>query len=153
MSYIDRNLLPGERILFRTRKHLIVFLFPVLWLIFAIYASAYMAGNPILVKLVWVPWFLAAILWGAVWLTFITSEFVVTDKRIMMREGFFFRHTNEMRVATISQVNVDQSLMGQLFDYGAVTINAFGVSDYFTMVAKPISFQRYVNQQLDQVAR
>lgn len=153
MSYIDRNLLPDERILFRTKKHLIIFFYPVLWVIFSVYATSYMSANPILFKLQWAPWALAAIFLTYTWLEYTFSEFAVTTKRVMMREGFFYRHANELRLATISQVNVGQSLIGQILNYGAVSINAFGAFDSYTLIAKPFLFQKFVNEQLDKVAR
>ena len=153
MSYIDRNLLPDERILFRTKKHLIIFFFPVVWTIFSIYASDYMNANPILSKMVWAPWVVALIFWCSVWLNYMTSDYAVTNKRLMMREGFFVRHANEMRLTTISQVNVDQSLPGQLLNYGVVSINAFGAYDSFTMIANPFAFQKVVNEQLDKMVK
>lgn len=153
MSYIDRNLLPDERILFRTKKHLIIFFFPMLWVIFSFYATSYMNQNEVLYKLQWAPWILAAIFLGYSWLEYTFSEFAVTTKRVMMREGFFYRHANELRLATISQVNVGQSLIGQLLNYGAVSINAFGAYDAYTLIAKPFLFQKYVNEQLDKIVR
>ena len=153
MSYIDRNLLPDERILFRTRKHIIIFLFPLLFLIFSIYAGVYIRSNPILVRLEWAPWLVTAIWWAAVGIEYTTSEFAVTNKRLMMREGFFYRHALEMRLATISQVNIVQSLLGQLLDYGAIMINAFGANDSFSYIGKPYLFQKYVNEELDKLTR
>ena len=55
MSYIDRNLLPDERILFRTRKHLIIFFYPAILVIIAGYAYQYMHQNPFLVRIEWLP--------------------------------------------------------------------------------------------------
>jgi len=153
MSYIDSNLMKDERVQFRTKKHLIIYVFPLAWTIFSAYASPYMRANPFLVKLAWLPWLLALIFWLYVWLEYVTSEFVVTNKRIMMREGFFFRHTNETRLAAVSQVNVDQSLLGRMLGYGIVSINAFGAFDYFPSIARPVLFQRYVNEELDKVSR
>ena len=153
MSYIDRNLLADERILFRARKHLVIFFLPAVWIIFCFFAWSYMAANPLLSKLVWLPWVLALFFFLYVWLEYIASEYVVTNRRIMMREGFFYRHTNETRLATISQINVNQSLLGQILNFGTVIINAFGAFDTFTMIAKPFLFQKYVNEQLDKVAK
>ena len=151
MSYIDRNLLPDEQIIFRTKKHIIVFFFPLLLTVFAFYAIDYMHNNPILVNLQWVPLFIAFIFWLNVGLEYMTSEFVVTSKRVMMREGFFTRHTNELRLAAISQVMVDQSILGQLFNYGSVSINAFGAYDSFSVLSRPCAFQKSVNEQMDKV--
>jgi uncharacterized membrane protein YdbT with pleckstrin-like domain len=153
MSYIDRNLLSDERIVFRTKKHLIIFLYPLIWTLFSFYATAYMYADPMLIKMAFAPWLIAAIFWSYAGLEYLTSEFAVTNKRVMMREGFFTRHTNEMRLASISQVNVDQSILGQILNYGMVSINAFGAFDAYSLIAKPFLFQKAVNEQLDQVAR
>lgn len=149
MAYIEKNLLPEETILFATRKHIIIFIWPVVLTLFSFYASHYMQSNPILLQVRWVPWLITLILWCVVGLNYFFSEFAVTNKRIMMREGFFTRHTNEMRVATISQVNVDQSLIGQILNYGTVSINAFGAFDNYSLISRPSAFQKCVNQQID----
>ena len=127
MSYLDKNLLPGEEVKFRTKKHFILFFFPLVWTIFCLYATDYMSKNIMLEKIIWAPWLMAFLFWAHCGLEYMTSEFAVTNKRVMMREGFFYRHTNEVRLTAISQVNVDQSLLGQLLNYGVVSLNAFGV--------------------------
>jgi uncharacterized membrane protein YdbT with pleckstrin-like domain len=149
MSYIDQNLLVNEKIIFRTKKHKIIFFYPTILVLFAVYAAAYMESNPFLAQIVFVPWVVVLIYFASVSLQYWTSEFVLTDKRILMREGFFYRHTNETRLSAISQINIDQSLLGQILSYGSVTILAFGAHDVFTVVDRAIPFQKAVNQQLD----
>jgi uncharacterized membrane protein YdbT with pleckstrin-like domain len=149
MSYIEKNLLPGERIIFRTKKHLIIFFLPMVALVLASLAAIYMTQNPVLQFVQWVPWLLIALIWGAVGLNYYFSEFAVTNKRVMMREGFFTRHSNELRLTAVSQVNVDQDLLGQILNYGTVSINAFGAFDRYTIIAQPGKFQQAVNQQID----
>ena len=153
MTWIDRNLMPGETILFRTRKHLIIFAIPVILLILAILLSFYMATNFTMSQAAWAPGVIAFIYLCSAYLEYITSEFVVTNKRVIMREGFFYRHANELRLSTISQVNVEQGVMGQLFGFGDVHINAFGVFDVFNMISGPFQFQKSVNEQLDKIVR
>lgn len=148
MGYFDKSLVSDERILFRTKKHLIIYLWPIIWTLFSVFATNYMAHNPLLIKLSFMPWLFALVLWGQSWLTYVTSEYVVTNKRVFMREGFFFKHANELRLNTISQLNIDQSLLGQLLDYGTITVNAFGGRDAYSLIAHPATFQRYVNEQL-----
>lgn len=153
MSYIDSNLLPEEQIIFRTRKHIIVFFYPVLWTAIAIAGAVYFNTNPVLAKLEWVPAAVALFFWLYVGIDYSTSEFAVTNKRIMMREGFFLRHSNETRLNTISQVNIDQSLLGRILNYGIVSINAFGAYDSFPTISRPYQFQQCVNVALDAVTR
>lgn len=147
MRAIDNDLLSGEKVIFRTRKSLIIFATPVFLLLFSFYATYYMHANPILVKVQWAPWFITLIYWLYVGLEYHTAQYVITNKRILMREGFFNRHATELRLATVSQVNVDQSFLGQILDYGIVSINAFGVFDAYTLISKPLIFQKMVNEQ------
>lgn len=153
MGYIERNLLPGERVLFRTRKHVIIFTMPCVFLILSCFATYYMLHDPILSRIVWTPWLVTGLFWAYVAVEYYASEYAVTDKRVMMREGFFNRHANELRLSTISQVNIDQSLVGQILNFGLVSINAFGSYDRFATVAKPFLFQRAVNEQLDKLVK
>ena len=145
MSYIDRNLLADERVIFRTRKHLIIFLTPVILSILALYP--FFSDNFFLREIARLIWIVALILWGHTFLIYYTSEFAVTNKRVMMKEGFFYRHANEMRLATIARVDIDQSLLGQLFNYGNIAINSFGTSvDNFSQIASPNAFQKAVQE-------
>ena len=148
MGYFDKNLVSDERILFRTKKHVIIYLWAVLWTLFSVVAAEYMYSNPVLAKLAFLPWVLCAFLWMQAWLVYVTSEFVVTNKRVMMREGFFFKHANELRLNTISQVNIDQSLLGEWLNYGTITLNSFGGRDAYILIANPFMFQRVVNEQM-----
>lgn len=146
---MDKNLLPDEQIQFRTKKHLIIFLIPVVFAILSVVASYYMQFNSVLVRFIWAPWLVTIILWGHKGLEYMTSEFVITNKRVMMREGFFNRHATELRLNTISQVNVDQNLLGQILNYGNIVINSFGAFDSFSFIAEPFNFQKNINIQLD----
>lgn len=148
MSYIDKNLLPNEQIVYRTKKHFIIFFTPMLWVIAALFF--YVNPNPYVAKVTILPAVIALISWLNTLLTYITSDFVVTNKRIMMKEGFFIRHANEMRLSTISTVNITQGIIGQILNYGTLLINAFGGdADSFTEIAHAFEFQKQVQGQID----
>jgi uncharacterized membrane protein YdbT with pleckstrin-like domain len=152
MSYIDKNLLSDEKILFRTKKSFIIFLIPVCWTIAA--GFCFMNSNPYVVKVAWAPSLAAIFFWLYQGINYISSDFAITNKRILMREGFFFRHTNDTRLTTIANVNVNQSLLAQALNYGTVFINTFGGNaDPFTEIENPFEFQKTLQQQIDQLIR
>jgi uncharacterized membrane protein YdbT with pleckstrin-like domain len=152
MTSIEKNLLADEQILFRTKKHWIIFFGPAAWVIVAIIFA--FNSNPWIMMAALAPAGAALILGIGKWLDYITSDFVLTNKRVMMKEGFFTRHTNELRLATVSNMNVNQSLIGQFLDYGTVIISPFGGrEDIFTEIARPFEFQKQVQMQLDKVAK
>ena len=51
-----------------------------------------------------------------------------TDRRVIIKRGFIRRATMEMNLQKIESVDVDQSLIGRIFDYGTVTIRGVGSS-------------------------
>lgn len=152
MTSIDKNLLSDEQIVYRTKKHWIIFFAPTAWVIAAIFLV--FNSNPWVVKAAIAPALAALVLGIGKWLEYITAEFVVTNKRVLMKEGFFTRHSTELRLATVSNMNVDQSLLGQMLDYGTVVISPFGgVQDIFTEIAHPFEFQKQTQMLLDKIAK
>jgi uncharacterized membrane protein YdbT with pleckstrin-like domain len=148
MSYIDNNLLTDEKILFRTKKSLIVFLTPVCWTIATVFFIT--NSNPLVAKVAFAPALAAVFYWLNQLINYVCSDFAITNKRILMREGFFYRHTNDTRLTTIANVTVNQSLLGQALNYGTVFINSFGGgSDPFTEIDNPVAFQKALQQQID----
>ena len=62
------------------------------------------------------------------WITRITTEIVVTDKRIIHKTGLISRRTQEINVTKVETVDVHQSFLGRILDYGIVTIIGTGGS-------------------------
>jgi uncharacterized membrane protein YdbT with pleckstrin-like domain len=54
------------------------------------------------------------------------TEFAVTDRRVIYKRGFISRHTVEMNMDKIESVDVDQSLLGRLFNYGTIHVLGTG---------------------------
>ena len=55
-----------------------------------------------------------------------TTEIAVTNKRIIYKRGLITRHTAEMNMDKVASVDVKQSILGRIFDYGNVTVQAAG---------------------------
>jgi uncharacterized membrane protein YdbT with pleckstrin-like domain len=168
MAYIDKNLLPNELIVFRTRKSVIVFMAPVILVMFTLILTSnfhFIANMNFTIdsiarhlpyinhihKLPACIMLILAIYTGLQqWLIYTFSDYVVTNQRVVMKEGFFERYACDTRLSTVSQVTIDQNLLAQAMDYGTVTINGFGGNqDRFVQVARPIEFQKAVHTQLD----
>jgi uncharacterized membrane protein YdbT with pleckstrin-like domain len=62
------------------------------------------------------------------WLRRWTTEIAVTDRRVIFKRGLIRRHTIEMNMQKVESVDVDQSLIGRICNYGNVTIRGTGSS-------------------------
>ncbi|MCX5814164.1 MAG: PH domain-containing protein [Proteobacteria bacterium] len=72
-----------------------------------------------------------------------TSEFVITNKRVIVKVGLIRRKTLEMNLQKIESVNVEQGIMARILGYGTVTIvGTGGTRESFTDIRKPLMFRR-----------
>ena len=152
MSYIDKSLLPDEKIIFKTGKHLIIFYVPALFGLMSL--GFYFAPHKLIQQIAFLPALLMLFTGFNQWLLYITAEFTITNRRIVLREGFFFRHINEMRLTTVSNMSINQSPLGQLLGYGTLIAAPFGGSnDIFTAISHPFEFQKAAQLQLDKLSQ
>ena len=49
-----------------------------------------------------------------------TTEFLVTDKRVMEKYGWLSTHTDEMALGKLENITVDYTFWGRMFNYGTV---------------------------------
>ena len=80
-------------------------------------------ANPLLPKIPELVLFPAAVfyvLWRV--LVQITTEIIVTDSRLVAKQGIFNIRTFKADLSTLGQVDVNQSLLGGLLGYGTIHI-------------------------------
>ncbi len=111
MSYIEKNLMNGENILYRGKLHWIVFLWPVVWFIVAIMlfrsGSDTAAAGGLFV--------LIAIVTGiASFINYKTSEFGITNKRVIGKVGFIRRNSLEVLLNKVEGIQVKQGILGRI---------------------------------------
>ena len=62
------------------------------------------------------------------WFRRVTTEIVVTDKRVIHKVGWIARHTEEINVTKVETVDVTQGIAGRLLGSGTVLIRGIGGS-------------------------
>ena len=154
MGYVERHLLPGERVLYKTRLHWVLVARPAL--VFLIGAGLtvavrYLEAQPEAAR--WAGWIGLGIMaiglfWGFVhWVELRTSEFAVTTTRVIFKVGLVARYTTELLLSKVESIAVQQSLTGRILDYGDLTvIGTGGTREVFRRVRDPITFRNYVQQ-------
>jgi len=153
MNYVDRNLLPGEEVAYRAKLHWIVFAAPVFVFAVAIIiliASAAGSRDRGAVSGIGVVFVIVA---GALafgrWLAWISSEFAVTNKRVLIKVGFIRRHSLELLLQKIEGIGVDQSILGRVLDYGTIIVTGTGgTKEPFKNIAAPLEFRKQVQSRV-----
>ena len=151
MGYVERHLLPGERVLYKTRLHWILFLRSALLVVIGI-----TIGVACYQKIPEPPWLwlagpafaLVGLGFGLIhWVELMTSEFAVTSTRVIFKVGLVARYTTELLLAKVESIGVEQGLAGRLVNYGDITVvGTGGTHEVFRRVRDPVGFRNYVQQ-------
>jgi uncharacterized membrane protein YdbT with pleckstrin-like domain len=146
--YIDEILQPGERVLYSTNAHWI-FYFPatLAWIVaLALFVLSrqtiveglvllYLVGSGLVA--------LAALYWTLKgWFHRFTTETDVTNLRVVHKTGFIKRRTFEMALDKVESVDVDQTILGRVLNYGDVTIRGVGEGiETIKTIDSPLAFR------------
>jgi uncharacterized membrane protein YdbT with pleckstrin-like domain len=149
--YIDEILQPGEKVLYSTNAHWMFYLPAVgAWisaLVFLVLSRLTRVDSLVLVCLavaaviavVALYWTLRA--WFHRW----TIETDVTNLRVVHKTGFITRKTFEMSLDKVESVDVNQSIMGRILNYGDVTIRGVGEGvETIRTIASPLAFRNSI---------
>lgn len=149
--YARSTLAPNETPYFKTSLHWIVFVrFAVgALLVFLLLALPFAIGVQALFgsELGWFALPLPAFLMLTPTLAWISSELVITDRRVLIKTGIVRRQTLEMFISKVESIAIEQSFLGRIFDYGSVTIRGTGgLEEPFEAIAHPIQFRNWVQR-------
>lgn len=149
--YIDDILQPGEKVLYSTNAHWIFYLPAIAaWIAaLALYLLSRGVEQPG-VATMWLVLAAAAALiavlvtakaWFQRWIT----ETDVTNLRVVHKTGFITRKTFEMSLDKIASVEVNQGILGRIFNYGDVTIYSVGdTEEELKTIASPLDFRNHI---------
>jgi len=168
MSYVEKNLVPGETLLYQTRHHWMVLLGPLLLsILFAALGVAVLAESLVakdgkgmaagaseatvhVMELGGVLLLVAAIgtlTYGVAKRN--ATEMAVTNKRVLIKTGMGGRRTLDLMLSRVESIAVEETFWGRLLNYGSVIVRGTGgTPESFLMIAHPQEFRRSVQEQI-----
>jgi uncharacterized membrane protein YdbT with pleckstrin-like domain len=139
MGYLDSSLLPGEHVVARARVHRVVFTKAAIVAIAGAVVLWFQPAAGAVVALI------ALAMTIPPYITARTSEFGITDKRVIIKVGLVRRRTIELLLRQIEAISVDQTVAGRLLNYGSVTLSGTGgIREVFHNIARPLEFRRHI---------
>jgi uncharacterized membrane protein YdbT with pleckstrin-like domain len=124
MSYIVKRLAPGESILHEGRFHWLQKILPWLALIFL--------GILIIGVFIWI----------ADLIRLKTTEMLITNRRVVLKRGFFNVKVDELNLASVEGAHIEQSFIGRIFGFGRLTLRGRGETEIvFPAMARPAQFR------------
>jgi len=149
--YIDSILQPGEKVLYSTNAHWIFYLPAIIvWFVAVVLLILSRAtinegivltclASAVVVALAGLYWAIKA------WFHRLTTETDVTNLRVVHKEGFIKRRTFEMSLDKVESVDVNQSILGRILNYGDVTVMGVGEGkETISTIASPLQFRNFI---------
>ena len=157
MSYVEKNLIDGERLIFRTGVHWLVLFWPLTIVAVvlgggtAIFLIGHFVGKIELGTLL-----IASALVYCLYAVMKRSatEIAVTNRRVIIKTGMVDRRSLEIMLPKVESIGVDEPFWGRLFGYGSVVIHGTGgTPDPFRTIAHPAEFRKCVQEQIDRIGK
>ena len=149
--YIDDILQPGERVLYSTNAHWIFYLPAIAaWiaalLLFLLSRQTTTESIILLCLAASAVAALVALYWTLrAWFHRWTTETDVTNMRVVHKTGFIKRRTFEMSLDKVESVDVNQSILGRILNYGDVTVRGVGEgAETIDTIASPLEFRNHI---------
>jgi uncharacterized membrane protein YdbT with pleckstrin-like domain len=160
MSYVGKVLQPGETVLARGEYHWIIYMKAVWLFVIGIVVflmlkagvdpdAASGPSNPAapalaaLASLAFV--IMAGIALLRAWFMKRTTELAITDRRVIFKTGFIRRITAEMNMDKVETVNVNQSVLGRILNYGTIHIRGTGAGiEHLHQISHPLEIRTAV---------
>ncbi len=154
MGYVNENLLSDERVIHRAHQHWFFIMPPFAWA-GVCWLLTHLAGPETDAS-----WFYYLSWFGAIALSLLglsnlvdrfTSEFAVTDMRVIMKTGLVQRDVLELLLSKVEGVSVKQSISGRIWNFGHVSITGSGgTRSIYKNIRAPMAFRKAIQEQATQ---
>ncbi len=130
MSYTQKTLMKDEKIIYQGK--------------ISLWTHWFLIGAGILLAVPTLGFTLLLLL--IPYIDFRTSELAITNKRVVAKFGLIRRRTFEVSLSKVDSLEVDQGIMGRIFNYGDMVFMNAGGRVPIPGVKDPLMFRRQVIQ-------
>jgi len=149
MSYYEKVLQPGETVKFVGKLHWIIYNGAIFFLILSAVLAFIItripsdgAGKYIIPQVIFA---FSCVVFLNAWIKRLTTEIVVTNKRILHKTGIISRQTEEMNISKVETVDVNQGIWGRILNFGTVLVRGTGGSwEPMRKISKPLDFRNAI---------
>jgi uncharacterized membrane protein YdbT with pleckstrin-like domain len=168
MGYVEESLLLNEKVITRASLHWVIFAIPAIlvcvgascgslpFLLFVTSAQETPQNADVIAGLLCcaIPvWAMSVLPLICVAITYRTTEFAVTTRRIIAKVGLIRRQSLELMLSEVESIGVNQGIIGRVLGYGTIVVNGSGgTHQSFPFIADPMKFRRKINVVLKRTA-
>jgi uncharacterized membrane protein YdbT with pleckstrin-like domain len=155
--YIEENLGKDETLIYETKLSWVIFFWAGFWLFWSLallltwvglgLAPLFMGKVVLMFSVLF--FILAAILGLMNYQDRLSSEFVLTNKKVLIKIGVFSVKTFETQLNKISNISVSQGILEKILGYGSVLIaSTGGIQETCRRIRNPVEFKKKIQENM-----
>jgi uncharacterized membrane protein YdbT with pleckstrin-like domain len=149
-SYIEGTLIQGENILHHGQLSLWMLWRPIAMGAVLLPASVVLGFSQLHYGIALAVGAAGLVYWLIAYIKHISTEVALTNKRLISKTGFIGRNTSEINLTKVEGLQVQQSPLGRLFNFGTITFSGTGSAHApLRGICDPIAFRRAFMEALD----
>lgn len=147
MSYVSELLMSGEKPVYQGKVHWIGYVPPAVLFVFALMFSR-AEDNTFFGVLA----LIALAMLAKTAIIQKTTELAITNRRIVGKGGFIRRYTVELQHGQVESIQVLQTALGRIFNYGSLSIRGTGGSQtVIGCITAPLEFRKQAMEHIDRM--
>jgi len=155
MSYLKNNLKNNEKLIFQSSQSIKSlffwsFIFGFIGLVLVLLKGfVIIMGGPLTNYNVYLIYW-AVLLFFVIknLITYLTTEYGITSIRVISKEGLIRRDIEEISLSSIESINVTQSIIGRILNYGTIVISGRGTSKViFKDIDKVVEIRKLIKNK------
>jgi len=155
MGYPAKLLAQDETIKYEMHPHWRALIGPIIVLLINVFVGSLLV---VIAPWSWLQWAIAAVMvfflfWPTLFmfLRWITTQYVFTDRRVIVRQGILIKRGRDVPLSKINNVSFFVPFLGRILNYGMLDIQSAGENDGLSIKDVPSveSIQRDVYQLME----
>ena len=134
----------SNSIVYQARLHWIIFFWPAIVFASALYVSEV---SPLLRNIGHITALLSLVWLVVMVMTYYFSVLIIKERQIILCTGILTRQTLDLSLNKIESIDIRQSVLGSLFQYGSLVITGTGgTRQYINYLNQPLTCRRHIEQ-------
>jgi uncharacterized membrane protein YdbT with pleckstrin-like domain len=126
--YPEKLLAPGETIAFELKPHWRALIWPAFVLVIEVFIAtwAFFAFDSTIFRWIVVVVGVVILTWQVAlpFLTWLTTQYVFTSRRIIVRRGLLTKQGRDMPLSKVNNVSFEVSVLGRVLNYGTLEVES-----------------------------
>lgn len=145
MGYIQSHLMTGEKVVYEAKQHSIIYTGPFFVALLAI-GALFLPFEPLVITCICAVILIIALSWA--FSIYGGRQYVVTTHRLIFKRGIINRNSFELLLNKCEGVQVDQSILGRILNYGTVNVTTGEATNQYKYISRPLTFSTKIHEQI-----